>query len=213
MFYPEDFSYFDQYSDGDGYELDSYREHFQAILEGIRENRILAIDYFSAKNHLTTFRYLPCRLEYSARDDKFRLMAVRVRKDDSLSRLTILNLSRIMRIKDTGKSLELRPDIDACLEHSLCREPVVLEISNERNALERTMLHFACYKKRTEKLGDSGKYLCRIYYSRDVETELLRQILSFGPVVKVLGPESFLKQVKERVERQQRLFAKDCSNP
>ena len=115
------------------------------------------------------------QLEYSARDDKFRLMAVRVRKDDSLSRLTILNLSRIMRIKDTGKSLELRPDIDACLEHSLCREPVVLEISNERNALERTMLHFACYKKRTEKLGDSGKYLCRIYYSRDVETELLIQ--------------------------------------
>ena len=213
LFYPEDFSYFDQYSDGDGYELDSYREHFQAILEGIRENRILAIDYFSAKNHLTTFRYLPCRLEYSAKDDKFRLMAVRVRKDDSLSRLTILNLSRIMRIKDTGKSLEIRPDIDACLEHSLCREPVVLEISNERNALERTMLHFACYKKRTEKLGDSGKYLCRIYYSRDVETELLIQILSFGPVVKVLGPESFLKQVKERVERQQRLFAKDCSNP
>ena len=82
-----------------------------------------------------------------------------------------------MRIKDTGKSLEIRPDIDACLEHSLCREPVVLEISNERNALERTMLHFACYKKRTEKLGDSGKYLCRIYYSRDVETELLIQIL------------------------------------
>ena len=119
----------------------------------------------------------------------------------------------VMRIKDTGKSLEIRPDIDACLEHSLCREPVVLEISNERNALERTMLHFACYKKRTEKLGDSGKYLCRIYYSRDVETELLIQILSFGPVVKVLGPESFLKQVKERVERQQRLFAKDCSNP
>ena len=59
----------------------------------------------------------------------------------------------------------------------------------------------------------SGKYLCRIYYSRDVETELLIQILSFRPVVKVLGPESFLKQVKERVERQQRLFAKDCSNP
>lgn len=83
---------------------------------------------------------------------------------------------------------------------------MLLEISNERNALERTMLHFACYQKRTEKLGDSGKYLCRIYYSRDVETELLIQILSFGPVVKVLGPDNFLKQVRERVEMQQRLL-------
>ena len=52
-----------------------------------------------------------------------------------------------------------------------------------------------------------------VSYTHLVETELLIQILSFGPVVKVLGPESFLKQVKERVERQQRLFAKDCSNP
>lgn len=206
LFYPEDFSYFDQYSDGDAYTLDSYRQHFKTILEGIRENRILVIDYFSAKNHLTASRYLPCRLEYSAKDDKFRLMAVRVRNDNSLSRLTILNLSRIMRIQDTGLSLEIRPDIDAYLEHALCQEPVLLEISNERNALERTMLHFACYQKRTEKLGDSGKYLCRIYYSRDVETELLIQILSFGPVVKVLGPDNFLKQVRERVEMQQRLL-------
>ena len=133
-------------------------------------------------------------------------MAVRVRNDNSLSWLTILNLSRIMRIQDTGLSLEIRPDIDAYLEHSLCQEPVLLEISNERNALERTMLHFACYQKRTEKLGDSGKYLCRIYYSRDVETELLIQILSFGPVIKVLGPDNFLKQVRERVEMQQRLL-------
>ena len=28
------------------------------------------------------------------------------------------------------------------------------------------------------------------------------QVLSFGPVVKVLGPEAFLKQVQERVARQ-----------
>lgn len=208
LFYQEDFSYFDQYSDGDDYKLNSYREHFKMVLDGIRENRILVIDYFSAKNHLTTYSYLPFRLEYSAKDDKFRLMAFRVRNDDSLSRLSILNLSRIMRVNDTGKSLETRPDIDTCLEHTLCREPVILEISNERGALERTMLHFACYQKRTEKLGDSGKYLCRIYYSRDMETELLIQILSFGPVVKVLGPDSFLKQVRERVERQRRLLRK-----
>ena len=36
LFYPEDFSYFDRYSDGDGYTLDSYRQHFKTILEGIR---------------------------------------------------------------------------------------------------------------------------------------------------------------------------------
>lgn len=212
LFSAEDFCFFDQYSDGDAFHLETYRSHFQAILEGIRANRILTIDYFSAKNHLTAFHYLPCRLEYSAKDDKFRLLAVRVRADGSLGKLTILNLSRIMRIQDTGKTGAVRPDIDALLEQSLCTEPVVLEISRERGALERTMLHFACYQKRTEKLGETGKYLCRIYYSRDVETELLIQILSFGPVVKVLGPEGFLKQVRERVEKQRRLLTGPSAN-
>lgn len=207
LFTLNDFCCFDRFSDGDAFHLETYRMHFQTILEGIRENRILAVDYFSAKNHLTTYRYLPCRLEYSPKDDKFRLLAVRVRADGSLSRLMVLNVSRIMRIQDTGKKGEVRPDIDALLEQSLCREPVVLEISKERGALERTMLHFACYQKRTERLGETGKYLCRIYYSKDVETELLIQILSFGPVVKVLGPEAFLNQVRERVGKQKRLFS------
>lgn len=209
LFSPDDFLYFDRYADGDPYALESYREHFRAILDGMRGNKILAIDYFSSKNRLAVHRYLPCRLEYSAKDDKFRLLAVRLRKDNSFSCLTFLNLSRIMRICDTGEIGGTRPDIDAYLERSLCSEPVVLEISNERNALERTMLHFACYQKQTEKLGDSGKYLCRIYYSKDVETELLIQVLSFGPVVKVLGPEGFLRQVKERVGRQERLFSQE----
>lgn len=207
LFRQEDFLYFDRYSDGDSFALESYREHFRMILDGIRGNKILSVEYFSAKNHLTVYRYLPCRLEYSAKDDKFRLLAVRLRKDNSLGSFTILKLSRIMRIRDTGETGDRRPDIDDYLERSLCREPVVLEISRERNALERTMLHFACYQKQTEKLGDSGKYLCKIYYSLDVETELLIQVLSFGPVVKVLGPESFLRQVRERVGRQKKLFS------
>ena len=38
------------------------------------------------------------------------------------------------------------------------------------------------------------------------ETELLIEVLSFGPVVRVLGPESFLRQIRARVKRQHQLF-------
>lgn len=45
-------------------------------------------------------------------------------------------------------------------------------------------------------------YTCRIWYDPADETELLIRILSFGPVIKVLGPKGFLDQVKERIRRQ-----------
>jgi predicted DNA-binding transcriptional regulator YafY len=68
------------------------------------------------------------------------------------------------------------------------------------------MLHFASYEKRTEYDEETDKYISYIYYDKKDETELLIQILSFGPVIKVLGPEVFLKQVKERVKRQAELL-------
>ena len=68
------------------------------------------------------------------------------------------------------------------------------------------MLHFAHYEKRTEYDEEKEKWLCSIYYDREDETELLIDVLSFGPVVRVLGPEDFLRQVRERVKRQHQLF-------
>ena len=57
-------------------------------------------------------------------------------------------------------------------------------------------------------MKDSNTYRCTIYYDKRWETELLIQVLSFGPVIKVLGPESFLEQVRERVEKQALLAKK-----
>ena len=74
-------------------------------------------------------------------------------------------------------------------------------IKNRRNALERTMLHFSNYEKRTRKI-DEDTWECLIYYNRSMETELLIEILSFGPTVKVTGPDSFVALVKERLKRQ-----------
>lgn len=202
LFSWEDFWYFDRYADGDPVGSAMYRNHFQTLLKGIHESRIIEIEYYSRKGRISSRCCIPCRIEYSTKDDKFRLQAVTVHQDGQMSGPLILNIARILQIRDSGKRAKIQPEIDQYLEESLCPEPVVLEISNERNALERTMLHFACYRKQTERLGDSGKYLCRIYYREEMEAELLIQILSFGPVVKVLGPERFLDQIRSRVRRQ-----------
>lgn len=205
LYDPADFLYFDQYTDKDEI-TPAYRKHFQLILAAIHNRQTLHISYYSVKKRLLEFTYLPCRIEYSAKDGKFRLYALYLKRNGKW-RMDILHISRILKIAETGFQIKALVDIDQHIEASICQDPIILEISNERNALERTMLHFSCYQKKVEKVEATGKYLCSIYYDKTRETELLIQVLSFGPVVKVLGPASFLHQIKNRVRRQQ-----ECSS-
>lgn len=81
----------------------------------------------------------------------------------------------------------------------------MIEIYNERNALERCMLHFANYEKQTSQIKPRV-YHCKIFYNKEEETELLIRVLSFGPVIRVLSPASFLNQMKERIAKQMDLI-------
>ena len=76
-----------------------------------------------------------------------------------------------------------------------------MELTDERNALERAMLHFSDLEKETVRL-DWKHYRIRLRYRREDETEILIRILSFGPVLKVLSPETMVRQIRRRLDRQ-----------
>ena len=64
------------------------------------------------------------------------------------------------------------------------------------------MLHFAHFEKQAERVGKKD-YLLRLCYDPNDEAELAIRILSFGPMVKVLEPESFAERIREKLRRQQ----------
>lgn len=200
LFRVEDFHCFDQYRDRDPFTSIQYRAHFATLLEGIEKRELLTISCLTGRQRILTATWLPCRLEYCEKEGKFRLFCIARRKNGS-PRMDVLNVGRILKIEKTGQISSEEFSIDVFLDKSLCPDPLVLELTNQRNALERAMLHFSCYQKKVERL-DSGRYRCFIYYDKRWETELLIQVLSFGPMVRVLGPESFLCQVTERVRKQ-----------
>ena len=80
---------------------------------------------------------------------------------------------------------------------------LTLQINDERNALERVMLHFAHFEKQAERVDDN-KYLLHLKYYATDETEIVIRVLSFGPCVKVISPDSFVGLIKERLEEQKR---------
>lgn len=200
LYQPDDFYYYDRFADRDNYKDPVYRKHFQTIIAAIRSHAYLDILYESRPDRRVHHNYLPCRLEYSIKNDCFRLLAV---KQHTLlnPRIEILNVNRIREITPTNQTAERLPDINSALRHSYYKEPVKIIIKNKRNALERAMLQFANYEKNTYKLDDDT-YECLIYYNKNTETELLIEILSFGPMIKVVGNDTFLRLIKERLTRQ-----------
>lgn len=200
LFQLKDFYYFDQYADHDPFTSSGYHAHFQSLLNAIKRREFLTISYLTGQKRILRSTWLPCRLEYGEKEGKFRLLCVGKRKNGS-PRMDVLNVGKILKIEETGQISSEEISIDSFLDKALSKEPLILEITDQRNALERAMLHFSCYQKKAERL-ESGRYRCSIYYDKRWETELLIQVLSFGPVIKVIGPESFLRQVTERVRSQ-----------
>ena len=66
------------------------------------------------------------------------------------------------------------------------------------------MLHFSHLDKETERI-DEDHYKITLYYEREDETELLIRVLSFGPVLKAIFPDDFVKKLCERLEKQKRM--------
>lgn len=196
----EQFYYYDQFKDGDPYYDENYQKIFRLLLKAQKNQQFVDIDYTSPKGNRVHHYYVPARLEYSVKNDKFRLLAFRQMGHRNMD-LQILNIDRITDISLSEKRLDSSVDLNKLIQHSYYKEPLKLHIVNRRNALERAMLHFANYEKNTTKI-DENTYECLIYYNQGMETELLIEVMSFGPMITVVGNEKFLRSLKKRLQLQ-----------
>lgn len=190
LFNPNDIVFFDQFSDGDPYQDEDYIKKFRLILSALKDNRTLRVLY-SLKNGAEKWMNCnPVRLEYSLRDDKFRLISA------SKSKVNTINIAKIIQceIGETFDMVEVKE-----LLHD--KRTVELLLKDERQALERVMMQFSVYEKITEKLDDNT-YRVSLTYEAEDEIDIIIKVLSFGPNLKVVGPESFIKQIKSRLEMQ-----------
>lgn len=185
--------YYDRYTDGDPYDNPRYIENFRAVLAAIREKRLLRVRFTSRLGERRSWVCRPMRLEYSAKDDKFRLIAAGGRRPTSLNIARIRSVT-LLEPYDPEKQTDSRPRTDV----------LILEVADERNALERVMLHFSHFEKQAEQI-DERHYRLTLHYDRDDETELLIRVLSFGPMVKAVAPERFISLIRERLQKQKNL--------
>lgn len=205
---PEQFYYYDRFAGGDPYEDETYRSNFRILLQAQKNRQYVDIDYNAPNGNRIHHHYVPARLEYSVKNDKFRLLALKNTGNGKM-RLELLNIARMRSVQPMDKTLASSIDLNALIQGSYYKEALRLRIVNKRNALERAMLHFANYEKNTSKI-DENTYECLIYYNQNMETELLIEVMSFGPMLTVLGNDKFLALLKARLQRQASLSAGNC---
>ncbi len=187
--------FYDRFSDGDDYENEQYISHFRNILQSIHDNTLIKIGFNTRKGNRVTHYFLPLKIEYSSKNDRFRLHVVRYHKNKALE-TRIINLSRITLTECTD--IIPTANYDEIPE----KREVIIKITEERNAVNRFMMEFAELERISEYDEETKECIVRMKYDLKDETEILIRLLSFGPVIEVTEPIDFRKQMKERIDRQ-----------
>ncbi|MGN0698199.1 MAG: hypothetical protein ACI4JV_05585 [Ruminiclostridium sp.] len=195
LFTGDDYRIYDKYSDGDNFDDEGYIGRFRLIYYAVKNNLPIIARLNNRYGKEVTLRFFPKGFEYSEKDDKMRVII-----DGCKYRQ--INLGRIIncQLYSGTKPFDEKPK-------AMQTKVLTLQITDERNALERVMLHFAHFEKQAERIGDN-KYLLHLKYYATDETEIVIRVLSFGPCVKVISPENFVGLIKERLEEQIRCGVK-----
>jgi predicted DNA-binding transcriptional regulator YafY len=193
----------DMANDGDNYEDISYQEIFRTLLSAIQTRKVLLITYESGKGNRLSAYFAPYKLEYALKDDKFRLVAVRIR-DNKLRSLYKLNLSHITSAEIL--TWNAPADLKSFIHSQRMKTPVEIEITNERNGFERIFTQLSNFERISEYDEETKTCHMKIFYYEVDEMELFITLLSFGPVIRVVGPEHFRDMYIERIKKQQELL-------
>ena len=192
LYKSDQFVFFDRYIDGDDYKNPRYRENFRQLLKALREKCYFNASYRSNRGTIIVWsNLLPLSMEYSAKDDKFRLQAMAAAKQ------VTLNVSRIIAV-ETGATFAKQAIVADC---AFNQEKLVMEIEDVRSTMVRALLHFSDLAKETEKL-DATHYRLTVFYDKSDETELVFRVLSFGPMLKVIEPQGFIELIREKLQKQ-----------
>lgn len=153
----------------------------------------------------------PAWIEYSRRDDVFRVWYVRHGEENEIRKI---NVSRIVFVNSlSGEKYQYnlwdeQKLAEEILEHTMT-ELTVEFYQGKKNLPDRILTEFSMWKKRCVYDTTDRKYRMTLYYSTMDEKELLVRLLSYGPYIKIIRPENrnyVYEELTARVDQQQEII-------
>lgn len=168
------------------------------LLQGIRQRRLIAYRFRTRNSDETVPGItLPWKLEYSAFDRRWWIILY----DPGEKRTIKARLGNLLDIQLLGPAHIAEAEVRGALERLLEPEPVVLEVEQDRGALERCFLVFEGQMfLETRQVDDRRCRLSFQYYRFDTH-EILRRLLYLGPMVTLLSPAKLKEGLLELLDQ------------
>lgn len=198
---PESFSYVRQNTSKKTYTSSQYAQCFKTLLTALQEEKQVTLTTHTRQ----TLNAIPYKIEYAILDDTFSLLAILIDKEE-LTELVRLPLNSMTEVNLTTKAPS-RTTLDYFVQDVKCTEPLVFELNNMRSGFERAFMYLSPYERLTEYNEANDTCLVQLYYYPFDEADLIDTLLSFGPIIKVLGPTSIKAHIKALLDQQYLLFA------
>lgn len=180
-------------------------EFFQAIVSALHKCVRLQIKYKDGKGRKYKGTYCPLHIEYSKRDDRFRLYVV----DDASMRVRIMNIDGITSINTCDSSFDPN-DYQKILSDFLQEnsDSITVEFFDTKNIPDRLLNEFAPWRKQCELIDPEAKlYRFTLYYYKYDEIDVLIRLMSYGPFIRFVDKDHFInKELMKRIEKQNELF-------
>lgn len=183
-------------------EIETIKNKMKIIIKAIKEKKGIKYNYTTKYGEIFNGRSaLPIKIEYSIKDDLFYLISYPL--DEEKPRPIKSLVKNFYDIELINLDVDYDKIYEACIkdiEIKKVNTPIVLEINNNNNALERAFHLFACFDKKAKYISDKDVYLLYIYYYGFEEKEILSRIFSLGKEVFVIGPKEIQDEVRELIK-------------
>lgn len=171
---------------------DEFIHNFKLILTAIDQNRYLIYSNCSrAGNMYSNKQAIPYKVEYSILQQKLRLSMWSLDEERpvkaNIATMFDLAIGEIIEQKTHATVKEL-------VAQKKAPEPIVLRITDRNNTVERSVLFFSQYEYKTRWEEENTLHMELNYYTFDSE-EIVSNILSFGPMIVVLGPMDIRRRI------------------
>lgn len=176
--------------------------NFKSILYAIMNSKSISFSYKTRdEKTIENNSVFPYKIEYSIRDDLFYLISYSLHDNKAVKNL----IEKISDISFYDVSPKDSKFYKKCCADALSKlkapEPIVLEIKNERNALERAFYAFSFFERESEFIKESDVHRLYIYYYKYEKSEIISRILSLGKSVLVISPDYIVYDIVSRIKR------------
>ncbi len=180
---------------GDSPKTEPFHTHLKIIWRALREQKKLHYINIDGLNRRREYTQEPCRLEYDAAENRYRIIFWNREENRAISAL----VSRLISVSMTDEPIA--SDINLLFRTFLNerREKFTLRLKKKNNAVDRCFSLFSSYDK-DAYMDDDGTYVITIYYYAFDKEEICRKILSLGSAAVVISPTKLREEIIDRLK-------------